>query len=118
MAIAYTVTINKVTVYGDMRIVYVTLASPASGSNTYTAGGDSITPAQVGLDYIDYADAGDLNLGGTPATGYAVNMIPNGSSACKVQLFGGGASAGAVLQEPSGGTAVASGTIIAEFRGV
>src|ERR1700722_7141227 len=119
MAIAYTVTINKVTVFGDQRISYVTLTSPASGSDTYTTGGDTITPAQVGLDVIDFADA-SLAMPAAATTAYGVVITPGpGSGAnAKVQLFGSGASSGAVLAEVTGSTAVASFSIIAEFRGV
>lgn len=118
MAIAYVVTINKVTVFGDQRISYVTLTSPASGSDTYTTGGDSITPAQVGLDVIDFADC-SLAAPAGQATAYVTLFTPGvGSAAGKLQLFGSGSSSGAVLAEVTGATAVASFSINCEFRGV
>ena len=118
MAIAWTAVINKSTVFGDERVFFVTLTSPASGSDTYTTGGDNIAPALVGLDYIDFATA-DLAVPSGQATGYVVNITPGVGAGvnAKLQLFGGAAS-GVALAEVSSSTAVASYTINAVFYGV
>jgi len=124
MAIAWAVTINKVTVFGDQRVVYATLTSPASGSDTYTAGGDVITPAQLGLAYIDFVNANDCFIGGYMSggsnTSYAVDIEPGvGENAnAKVVLFESTTGAPEPFAEVAGATAVASATISIQAFGV
>lgn len=120
MAIAYTVVINKVTVYGDQRVSFCTLTSPASGSDTYTTGGDTLAPSAVGLDYIDFAVAGTVVYPAAKTTAYVPSIIPgSGANAnMKVQLFATGASSGAALSELGSATAVASFSVNVMFIGV
>jgi hypothetical protein len=117
MAIAWAVTINKVTVFGDQRISYCTLVSPASCS--YTTGGDSITPAQVGLDVIDFANLNLAIVTSGMTTAYAVNFTPGtGSAAGKLQLFTTTAATAPLAELGSSSSAAESYTIVGEFRGV
>lgn len=120
MAIKWSVAINKVTVFGDERVVYATLTSPASGSDTYTTGGDIITPAQVGLAYIDFANCNVAYPTGG-ATAYLVNIVPGvGENAnALVQLFTAATSTGPTdpLAEAQGST-VASYSFNVQFFGV
>jgi hypothetical protein len=120
MAIAYTIVINKVTVFGDQRVVYATLSTPASGSNTYTSGGDTITPASVGLAYIDYADANALITTSNGANAYVVNITPGVGEnvAAKIQLYTSNGAAPNALAEETNGTAVASFSMNVQFFGV
>ena len=124
MAIVWSVTINKVTVFGDQRIVYATLSSPASGSDTYTAGGDVLTPAAVGLAYVDFANANACIIGGYASAGsntsYLVDIVPGaGENAnMKVVLFESTTGAPEPFVEVTAATAVASATISVQFFGV
>ena len=120
MAIAWSVVINKVTVFGDQRVVYATLTSPASGSDTYTTGGDTVAPSAVGLDVIDFVNITGVAEPTALTTGYIVNIIPGVGSAAnmKVQLFATGGSSGAALAELGSSTAVASFSFEGQFFGV
>lgn len=117
MAIAWSATITKATVFGDQRVFYVTLTSPASGNDTYTTGGDTLAPSLVGLDYIDFVNC-NLVVPTGQATAYIPNITPNGDGNAKLQLFGGASGSGAALAEVSGSTAIASYTILCQFFGV
>lgn len=115
MAIVWSVVVNKVTVYGDQNIRLCTLTS---NGGSYTAGGDTVAPSAVGLDYLDYADSGPA-VSGAGTTAFVVNIIPgSGANAnMKIQLFGSNGAASNPLAEFVG-TPGAGFTIVAEFRGV
>lgn len=115
MAIVWTPTINKVTVFGDERVVYATLTS---NGGSYTAGGDSVTNASIGLDVLDFAD-GNPGVVAAGTTGFLVNIIPGAGSGAsfKVQLLATGSGNQAALAEFSG-TPGNLTTISCEFRGV
>jgi hypothetical protein len=124
MAIVWSVTINKVTVMGDQRVVYATLTSPASGSDTYTAGGDTLLPSAVGLAYIDFVNTNAATIGGYASGGsntlYGVNIIPGVGEnvAAKVLLYQSTTGAPEPFSEVVAATSVASTTITCQFFGV
>lgn len=114
MAIVWTAVVTKVTVFGDERVSYVTLTS---NGGAYTAGGDVVTPASIGLDYVDYADSGVALVSGG-GTAFVVNLTftPGSNANVKIQLFGSNGAAAAPLIEFVG-TPGANTVIQAEFRG-
>lgn len=95
------VTLNKQTVFGDEKVSYVTIVCGAN----YVAGGDTFTPAQCGLDVIDYVSflgVGVLTAGGTTAVVPTLSYLST-PSAPLLQLFGTGAASTAALAEMANG---------------
>jgi hypothetical protein len=91
MAGVATVTVTKVTSDGDQKRSFGTIAFSAA----YVAGGDTITPVNMGLDICDYIEFGLATLtaaGGTSAWMPAIEEVGDlpatGTNTIQVQLFG------------------------------
>jgi hypothetical protein len=81
MAITVTTTINKNHIFGDQRVMDCSF----SINGTYVTGGFTISPNVVGLDVIDYVDAGvDASSGAGTAVAYLYGW---NKSSGKMQLF-------------------------------
>lgn len=102
MAAAVTsVTLTEQTVFGNKRVSFVTIVPSAS----YVAGGDTFTPAQCGLDVIDYVvfrGPAVLTAGGTTAAVPGISLLSTASSLL-LQLFGTGSSSTTALIELANG---------------
>ena len=81
----------------------------ATMSNSYTAGGEALTPGDVGLESIDSVTV----LHGVTAGGYVPRYDP---AADAILLYEASGSAGA-LAEVAGATDVSSETVKLEIRG-
>jgi hypothetical protein len=105
---------------GDQRVMDVTLLAPAGA--TYTSGGDSITPAQVGLDVVDYVvvmvDGFGSNTNGVALVAPNLGSASGGETTIKMQLFGTGAASGDTFAELGASTAVAALQLHCLFYGV
>ena len=94
------VTVNSQTVFGNKKVSHITVVPGAS----YVAGGDTFTPAQCGLDVIDWL----VPLFGQLTAGCATAVVPvlsilGTAAAPLLQLFGTGASSTAALAEMANG---------------
>lgn len=105
-------------VMGTERVVYGTL----TGSSSYATGGDSITPAAFGLDYVDFIDVSFIINSTT--SGYIVEQASSSgnptSSTVKLQVFGMNAAAGVgnAFTEITAATNLSTFSVIVQVFGV
>src|SRR5215469_9133829 len=99
MAVTYTATINRVHVVGDQKVMDVSF----SANGSYATGGDTLAPASVGLDVIDFiVFTPDSSAGaGTPS---AVVWSWNSSTGKIMMYVQGTAGATNTMIEANGAT--------------
>ena len=97
----YTATIVRNNLWGHERCMQIRFVA----TGTYTSGGDSITPAQCGLDVIDaFIPVLDTNAG---AQTNGVGVLGWNSSTNALQIFvQGTAGAGTTMVELSNATTI------------
>lgn len=100
-AVVVTATINRKSVFGDRRANMVTLAFD---TGDYAAGGIAITPAMVGLKYIDMLqiEGAVTNVVATP-TGLLGQWVPDASPSVggKIRLFEAAAAGADFTEKPA-----------------